>query len=253
MADVKMPESTPCIFDKGWGVKCGKPSTNGCCSEHEKLKCTCCGKKATRNCPETMGALCCGAPLCNECTHSPTGSSHVTQEVAEEQSKTILAEMEAVEASRTSPIQRIDDTGCPLNLFELLKGDESSYEIKPGFFAQLDHHLMGFFPAIFAEDRKRVVVTLSRELMIKVLETLPPRKFRIGENLFYVFKDHGVAYANIDDKESSTPDRYLTEEEFLKLTADGKKPFKWAPGLIGADMNEEEFLDSLKAVAAKVG
>lgn len=251
MASIKQPESTPCQFDRSWIGKCGKPTDNGWCDEHDNKKCVCCGKKAVRDCGTTMGPLCCGAMLCSDCCHSPSGSGHVTKKVAEEMYKQEAAEREATEASRTSPVQRLDENGCPLNLFELLKGDESSYVTKPGYFAQLEHGLMGFFPAIFADDPKRIVVTLDRELLCDVVKTLTPRRFRISENLFYVIEDQGVAYANIDDKERSVPDRFLTREEFTDLTAKNEKPFEWAPGLIGNDMSPEEFADSLRAVAVK--
>jgi hypothetical protein len=91
MADVKMPESTPCQFDaKGW-APCKKPSDNGWCSEHEGLKCSSCGGQAVTNCDAQIFGLACGEPLCADCTHSYIGdATHVTKAVAEELRKKAL-------------------------------------------------------------------------------------------------------------------------------------------------------------------
>lgn len=253
MASIKMPEappSIPCLFKKAWVGECGKPTDNGWCDEHDNKQCVSCGNKATHDCGETIGPVC-GALLCSDCCHSPSGNGHVTKKAAREIWEQKRIEREATVASRTSKEQRVDSSGCPLNLFELLKGDEPAYQIRPGYFAQLKHGLMGFFPAIFVDDPKRIVVTFSRGLIAKVLETLPPREFLVGENLFYIVEKFGVAFANIEDKEQSVPYHYLTEDEFLQLTADCKKPFKWAPGLLSDDMNLEEFMDTIGAIAAK--
>lgn len=258
MASVKMPDpppSTPCQFRPAWRDECGEPSDNGWCDKHEKLTCASCGQKATTECNAQMGGLCCGAPLCDNCTHAPSGyeKGHITNAKAEELYEEEKREEETKIASRSSPEQRLDKQGRPKNLLELLKGPETAYEIKQGYWLQLEHGLMGFFPAIFADDRKRLVITLDKELIVKVWRMLSPRRSKIGENLFYVVKDLGVAYANIDDKEMSEPDRYLTQEEFDQLTADeSARPFAWAPGLLGADMSEEDFIRSIEHVHQRV-
>ena len=75
MADVvmpKMPPSTPCRFESGWKGKCGKPTDNGLCSEHEGMKCIVCDKQATQTCDYTGSSpFVCGAPLCDTCRHEP--------------------------------------------------------------------------------------------------------------------------------------------------------------------------------------
>lgn len=72
MADVKMPKSIPCKFDQAWIGKCRKPSTNGWCSKHEKLKCAVCGKQATHECEHTGSSpFVCGEKLCDSCKHEP--------------------------------------------------------------------------------------------------------------------------------------------------------------------------------------
>lgn len=143
MADVKMPESIPCQFDKGGWAPCRKPSTNGWCSKHEKAKCISCGRQAHRPCDEGMGGLSCGALLCKTCEHGPDGT-HITREVAEANRRRERAEEEATKASRTSKEQRMHaELDVPLNRLELLKGDKSAWEIREYYFLQLEHGLMG--------------------------------------------------------------------------------------------------------------
>lgn len=75
MADIIMPSvpsSIPCGFKQAWVGKCNKSSTNGWCTEHEKLVCIVCGKKATRTCEYTGSSpTVCGRPLCDSCEHEP--------------------------------------------------------------------------------------------------------------------------------------------------------------------------------------
>ena len=58
-----------CSFDRAWIGKCKKPAEKDLCEEHKGIKCCSCGKRATRECPETM-QLVCGAPLCDDCEHT---------------------------------------------------------------------------------------------------------------------------------------------------------------------------------------
>ena len=72
MADVKMPKSQPCQFDRGWAGRCGKPTDNGWCTEHEAVTCVVCGNHAVRECDYTGSMpLVCGAKLCADCEHEP--------------------------------------------------------------------------------------------------------------------------------------------------------------------------------------
>lgn len=257
MASIKMPEtppSVPCEFERAWVGKCNKPTDNGWCDEHEKLKCASCGQKATRSCNQAV-SLVCGAPLCNDCAHSPrgTGPSHITKKKAHEFYEEEKAEEEAKVVSRTSPEQRLDEDSKPKNLFELLKGDESAYEIKRGYFLERKTASMGFFPAVFAEDRQRLVITLDRTLIEKVWRLLPPNKSAVSESNFFVLKGGGVAYADIPEKERSVPDRYLTEEEFAELTAEvGAEPFDWGGFVIGGDVSAQEFDHIIKVGMAAI-
>jgi hypothetical protein len=93
----------------------------------------------------------------------------VTGKVYNEQTKREVREQEALEQSKTSPEQRLNEEGNPANLFELLKKDpkEQGYRLEKVFYVQLDHGLMGFFPAVI-DSQKRVVVCLDRDLLVNI-------------------------------------------------------------------------------------
>jgi len=88
MADAKVEKHPPCQFLRGLAGRCGKPTDNGWCSEHEHLKCAGCGQEADRMCDCALGPFCCGQPLCPNCRHEPSGNwdtppseQHLTKEV----------------------------------------------------------------------------------------------------------------------------------------------------------------------------
>lgn len=60
-----------CKFNEGWAGICNKdiPENEKFCKEHKNIKCSSCGKEATRLCSETMQFVC-GAPLCDDCEHT---------------------------------------------------------------------------------------------------------------------------------------------------------------------------------------
>lgn len=236
MADVKMPESIPCGFDLAWQGPCKKPSTNGWCTEHEKARCVSCSEKATRQCDATLGALVCGRSLCSHCTHTPldTGADHITKEAAEAIRNDQRTAGEATVASRKNPVQRMDDKlGVPLNLFEFMKRPVPGFEQKMLYWLELDHGLMGAFPAVIHEER-RVIFMTDITLVRRVWKTMRWRRSKIRENMAYVNAEGTVAYLVRKDAEESLPQPVLTEEEFNELLGRNPQPFQWAPGLYGA-------------------
>lgn len=246
MADIKLPESIPCQFDKnGWG-SCKTPTDNGWCSEHEHLRCVSCGAKATESCDAQMGGLCCGAPLCDTCEHE--GGKHVTKKVAEEKRQAEQMEKEAQIASRKSSVQRMNMTlGVPCNLFELLKGDwqKDGYQLMKVYCLHLKHGMIGFFPAIFCSDKQRMVFTMGLPILQKVWVTLEPREAVIATLTAYVNLGLGIGYIDppdVMDREEKKPFKILTEVEFNDLTGKEEAPFAWAFGLIGLGKNKEDYL-----------
>lgn len=236
MADIEMLESIPCRFKLSWQGKCGKPSTNGWCSKHEKLKCCSCGAKATKDCEHTS-SLVCGAPLCDTCGHSLEDDSHVTKEVLMGQIESRQREETATEQSRNSANQRLDNEGNPANLFELLKKDpkDQGYRLEKVFFLQLEHSLWAFLPAVI-HSKKRIIMCLDQALLVEIWKTLEPRRSRMNSHMCWVNEQRGIAYANVvdqDEQERTRPEKLLTRDEYEKIPKEGPESIKWAPGLIG--------------------
>lgn len=93
-----------CSFDIAWVGKCKNyclTDADSTCQEHAELVCSSCGKPATRQCDHT-GQFVCGAPLCDDCSHSPPdkgsknwfmmGGSHLPTAVANEQWEAFYAD-----------------------------------------------------------------------------------------------------------------------------------------------------------------
>lgn len=233
-----MPKSVRCQFDRGGWAPCKKPSDNGWCSEHEGLKCVSCGKQATHSCDAQMGGLGCGAPLCGDCSHAYSGKrGHVANVV-------LRRESAAQEASRLSPSSRMNQKlGVPATLFELFKGDwQKDYVLKRAYYAELSHGLMGFFPAVFSLDDRRMVVTTDLRLMERVWQLLEPRDAKLREAVAYINESTAIAYLYADstlERENRKPFKVLTVSEFESLAVAKEQPFKWAFGLIGCRRLEE--------------
>ncbi len=66
----------------------------------------------------------------------------------------------------------------------------------------------------------------------------------MNSDVFYVNEELmvGFPFVGAGSHQMSEPERILTQAEFDKLMVADPHPFGWAPGLIGDDMNLEEFL-----------
>lgn len=148
---------------------------------------------------------------------------------------------------------KIMDKSYPANLQLLLDQNpdgswQKDWKIVPVFFLELQHSLMGFFPACFDKE-KRIVFTTEKELILEVWKTLSPRRSKLQEVLFYVHKTEPVGYEaepHYLSKEDCKPDQLLTVEEFKKLLPGD---LRWANGLISNDMSPEEFTQTIAAAA----
>jgi hypothetical protein len=144
--------------------------------------------------------------------------------------------------------------GKSLKEFLAEKNHHGAFRLAIGHYAELQHGLMGTFPAIESESGE-VVMTTDPELLKRVCATLPPRQFKFGTQLIYVNILTGVAYSILGTTElaleKAIPFQTLTQTRFEELIKQ-KRPFKWAPGLVGNDMTAEEFKETLEVAAAKV-
>jgi hypothetical protein len=142
----------------------------------------------------------------------------------------------------------------PMTLKELIeKGDHAGFRLMVGYYVELTHGLMGFFPAIESQSEK-MVVTVDPELLKRVWKTLTPRRSKASTQLTYANAETGVAYfipEKYQQLEESKPFGILTYGRFDELMAGPKPAFKWAPGLIGPGMSKKEFEETLQAALAE--
>lgn len=138
----------------------------------------------------------------------------------------------------------------PENLKDLKKDKEafSHYQIKPCYYLELKHGLMGFFPAVI-NDTRRMIITSDKDLIEKIWERLSPRQSKMDEDLFYIHENGLIGFPakHWNGDQNAKACHLMTEEEFEILI----NPFEWAPGLIGDDMSPEEFMKTIKAAAGK--
>ncbi len=246
MADVKMPEHTPCTFALGWGRVCNKPSNNGLCSEHENLTCRSCGGKAVRSCEHAV-SLVCGAPLCETCQHGQDGE-HVTAEVF---SRQIQEERHFEKTGQESPAmlaKRGVPEGLPKNLFEILKGNRNGWTLTPCWTLELSHGLMGCFPAIVRDTHIRLVST-DKATVIRVWRTLEPRPSELIEFECMVNNEGTVAYPmRLDEFEQrhSLPFKLFSVANTEALLTENPEAFEWAPGLFGTDLTPTAFEEIIR-------
>lgn len=123
-------------------------------------------------------------------------------------------------------------------LHQLLKTELNDWTLRSGYYLQLDHGLMGVFPALMRHTRK-VVVCLREDLIRNVAAHLPARPFKVSYDSFLVNEKTRVAFSL--SGLSSIPEeafkrgvcRLLTDEEFQVLVGKRRQsPFMWAPGLL---------------------
>jgi hypothetical protein len=147
-----------------------------------------------------------------------------------------------------------------LTLRELLGKDLVGFSLQTAYSLQLDHGLMGYFPAI-NRTNKGIVITISRELIEKVWRGMSPRRSKLDTFIvlyddasktaynLYGIDTHLTAEESLSIKKEEP---VLTEDEFTSLTKGGAFPFQWAPGLVAKDMSREEFAETIEAALAKL-
>lgn len=254
MADVKMPESVPCQFDRGGWAPCKKPSTNGWCSKHENATCSSCGEHATRSCDAQMGGLGCGTHLCDKCQHGRDGK-HVTSEVYAKERR---EEREFEGTGQESPRRLVEKgvpPGVPKHLKALLAGDRSGYELMTCYALEIKHGLWGFFPAI-QKGTKKIAIVSDKALIFRIWRSLEPRDSALIVSEYMVNFALGVVYpmqTNSFNQEQSRPLKIYTKEEVETLFQSDPKPFEWAPGLLGASTSQNQFDVLIEKAAREQG
>jgi len=113
-------------------------------------------------------------------------------------------------------------------LAELLGKDLAGWQFVNGYFLELSHDVMGFFPAVVAKTDE-TVVCLSKKILGRVAECLPARESEVGECLLLVNTEKKQSFS-IQCNEGLwklVPVYVLTEEEFFQQVGKGAEVFKW--------------------------
>jgi len=123
-------------------------------------------------------------------------------------------------------------------LHQLLKTELNDWTLRTGYYLQLDHDLMGVFPALMRRTRK-VVVCLREDLIRNVAAHLPARPLKVIYDSFLVNEKAQVVFSlsglSIIPEEAVKRGacHLLTDEEFQVLVGKRRQsPFMWAPGLL---------------------
>jgi hypothetical protein len=136
----------------------------------------------------------------------------------------------------------------PKNLKILLDQKQEGYELRVAYFLELEHPCMGTFPAITCEGEEMVIAT-DQAVLAEMAKTLTPRRSKVSKRLVCVNPALGMGFVirGLDEWwwEDTEPLKFFTLSDIAALLAKNPKPFKWAPGLIGDDMNREEFVETL--------
>ena len=114
------------------------------------------------------------------------------------------------------------------------------------YYLELDHSLSGIFPALI-KSTDEIVICLDEELLKRIEHLLSHRPYKKGRFLALVHLEGGFGFNPESLRGKETPlFRILTKDDFIELLATERNPFKWAPGLVGPGMDQEEFSDTLK-------
>jgi len=142
-------------------------------------------------------------------------------------------------------------TETPGTMQDIMNKDLAGFQLATVFYAELEHGLMGFFPAIIKEPDEPVIC-LDQALLAKVLEKLSKRRFKINTLIALVNLEGQFGFDIRNDQRKKTqPLHILTETEFAKLIAEKEEPFGWARGLVGNDMTPKEFRETLELALAQ--
>jgi hypothetical protein len=141
-----------------------------------------------------------------------------------------------------------------MHYLELFNVDLTSWKLTWAYHLELDHSLMGFFPAEFKdEDRRDIIVCLDPSLLAQVGSFLKPRECKIVGSKVLANESESIAFdlsvivdGRYDDEPIAKNKLTLFTSDRLNKLMDTEHrddiPFRWSPGLYGGrSINTEEF------------
>jgi len=102
-----------------------------------------------------------------------------------------------------------------------------------GYFMEIDHNLMGVFPAIHVKT-KAVVVCLQRDDLEKIWKKLPRKQVKVCKMVFLVNEEKRSAILINGPREEMADSKefFLVRSDDRRAYCQQKDFFRWAGGLI---------------------
>lgn len=124
-------------------------------------------------------------------------------------------------------------------LSDLFGCDLAGWQIAQVHFLQLDHGLMGIFPAITVEEEKEgeIIIVADKSSLRKVWDRIKRQSAIVTSFMAIVNATEGIAF-NMEgsDRATNKPIFIMTDEE-IDILCQKKNPFQWEPGLISFSDN----------------
>lgn len=118
-------------------------------------------------------------------------------------------------------------------LSDLFGQDLAGWQIAPCYFLELDHTLMGHFPAMTAGRGGDVIYTLNKAMLQKVWRGLMPRPAKITSFMALVYLYSHVAFSLENGIYSAdTKPKRLISDKAIEGLSKIEYAFCWAPGFI---------------------
>jgi|GEM_PF-2222302 len=146
-----------------------------------------------------------------------------------------------------------------------LRPDLVGWSLREAYWAQLEHGLMGTFPALVndpenTEAEGELFFCTDKEVLREILILLPRRPFRLSKNLVLLSPDKSYGFCvqalfeqwRMDRQSESV--RVVTRDDMTTLSSPGL--FRWASGLISTrpekEPSENLFLQRLDSALDRV-
>lgn len=110
--------------------------------------------------------------------------------------------------------------------------DLDGWKIAPCYYLELDHKLMGMFPAITGNEE--IVVVLDKSLLQKVWKRLPRKPAKVTSLMVIVHQESGIAF-NLEKENydcADTDPLHVFSSEAIEALCQKEDSFRWTPGLI---------------------
>lgn len=101
----------------------------------------------------------------------------------------------------------------------------AEYKVETLYCLQRKHELMGFFPLIEKEGKKRIILSDSKDVLKELWEILPPREVIVRELNCFVNRKGGIVVPMTQNFDADS-DNYLFVTDATKVECD------YAPGLL---------------------